>query len=250
MLRHILPRIPKHKVYIEPFFGGGAVFFAKPPSEAEVINDTNHMVIIFFEVVKSNFTELKEKIESTLFSRAVYSVAWAMYRAPHLFGNVQKAWAFFVATQMGFASQIGSWGYDKYGKRAKSFQIKAFKFDDSIAERLQATTVECQDACKVISTYDSKDAFHYIDPPYINTHQGHYEGYSESDYIRLLDTLSNLKGKFLLSSFPSDILSQYITKNDWHSISFEKSLSAHKSKDGSSKPKKIEVLTANYPLEG
>ena len=25
LLKHILPLIPKHKIYVEPFFGGGAV---------------------------------------------------------------------------------------------------------------------------------------------------------------------------------------------------------------------------------
>lgn len=32
MLPHILPLIPKHEIYVEPFFGGGAVFWAKEPT--------------------------------------------------------------------------------------------------------------------------------------------------------------------------------------------------------------------------
>ena len=34
--------------YIEPFFGGGAVFFARKPAETEVINDVNSCLITFF----------------------------------------------------------------------------------------------------------------------------------------------------------------------------------------------------------
>jgi DNA adenine methylase len=41
LLKYLLPLIPQHKMYCEPFFGGGAVFFAKPKSEVEVINDIN-----------------------------------------------------------------------------------------------------------------------------------------------------------------------------------------------------------------
>ena len=48
MINEILGRIPEHRLYVEPFFGGGAVFFAKPPSKVEIINDVNSEVINFY----------------------------------------------------------------------------------------------------------------------------------------------------------------------------------------------------------
>jgi DNA adenine methylase len=45
MARHIVPLIPAHTTYVEPFFGGGAIYFLKTPSEVEVINDTNRFVV-------------------------------------------------------------------------------------------------------------------------------------------------------------------------------------------------------------
>lgn len=248
MLKEILPLIPKHRIYTEAFFGGGAVFFAKEPSESEVINDINNMVVNFYEVLKTDFDWLKIKIEATLFSRATYSVAWTMYRMPHLFSKRQQAWAFYIATSMGFLCQIGSWGFDRYGKRPKALHNKKIAFNENIAKRLELTQIENNDACKVITSRDAEDAFHYVDPPYIDTHQSHYKGYSEQDYQNLLDTLSNIKGKFLLSSYPSDILETYTTKNGWYTKTFSKPLSARKSVDGKPRGRKIEVLTANYPL--
>ncbi|WP_421751101.1 DNA adenine methylase [Croceimicrobium sp.] len=248
MLRHILPLIPKHQVYLEPFFGGGAVFFAKEPSPSEVINDNNHMVVNFYQVAKTHFEDLKKKVEATLFSRASYSVAWSIYRVPHLFSALQQAWAFYVGTNMGFACQIGSWGYDKYGKRTKSFLNKKLAFDSSVVDRLATTTVECSDACSVIQRFDTEDTFIYVDPPYVGTALGHYGGYTEADYERLLQTLSSIKGKFLLSSFPSELLSKYQKQHGWHTKTFNKSLAAHKSENGASKPRKTEMLTANYPF--
>lgn len=35
----IVSLMPPHKSYLEPFFGSGAVFFKKPPSRIETIND-------------------------------------------------------------------------------------------------------------------------------------------------------------------------------------------------------------------
>lgn len=37
----IVSLFPEHKIYCEPFTGGAAVFFAKPQSQAEIINDIN-----------------------------------------------------------------------------------------------------------------------------------------------------------------------------------------------------------------
>ena len=98
MLRHILPLIPEHTIYTEAFFGGGAVFFAKAPAPSEIINDTNDMLVNFYEVAKNDFDALKAKIEATPFSRASYTVALSIYRMPHLFDKVQQAWAFYIGT--------------------------------------------------------------------------------------------------------------------------------------------------------
>ena len=58
MLSELLPLIPKHESYIEPFFGGGALFFAKTPSPLEVINDTNQLMINFYRQMVVNFDAL------------------------------------------------------------------------------------------------------------------------------------------------------------------------------------------------
>mgnify|MGYP000864447207 FL=1 len=113
---------------------------------------------------------------------------------------------------------------------------------------MEQVKIECDDACKVLETNDAVDAFHYVDPPYIDTHQGHYGGYTQKDYEQLLITLSQVKGKFLLSSYPSAILEKYTEQNGWYTLSFDKPLSAEKSVDGKQKKRKTEVLTANYPL--
>jgi DNA adenine methylase len=250
MLKHILPNSPDHRIYTESYFGGGAVFFAKEPSASEIINDTNAMVVNFYEVCKNDFENLKHKIEATLFSRATYTVAHTMYRMPHLFPQLQLAWAFYVATNMGFSSSIGSWGFDKYGKRVKAFHNKKLQFDGSIFKRLSHAQIEHNDACKVIATYDTNDTFHYIDPPYFNTHQGHYTGYAMVDFERLLTVLSQVQGKFLLSSFPSEILTEYTLKFGWYTKEFSKPLTANKATLGIARTKrKTEVLTANYPIQ-
>lgn len=254
MVSEILPLIPQHRIYTESFFGGGAIFYAKAPSESEVINDINNMVVNFYEVVKTDFEALKTKIEATSFSRASYTVANTIYKMPHLFNKLQQAWAFYIGTNMGFSCQIGSWGYDKYGKRVKAFRNKKLLFNQDVLNRLENVQIENTDACKVIKSRDTTESFHYIDPPYVSdgsipaVNQGHYRGYTLEDYRYLLNTLSSVNGKFLLSSYPSKLLDKYIKKNGWYSRNYEKPLSAQKAVSGKSRARKIEVLTANYPI--
>lgn len=58
----ILPYIPEFTGrYIEPFFGGGALFFYLEPHNA-IINDININLISFYNDVKYNYLKIKEEL--------------------------------------------------------------------------------------------------------------------------------------------------------------------------------------------
>ncbi len=251
MIKDILPLIPDHKIYVEPFFGGGAIFWAKKPSDIEVINDVNMNIINFNLVLKHSYFELKKKLESTLHSRETYKKALIIYECPWLFDEqpVVRAWAFYTLTQQGFASKIGTWGYDRSGSTSKKISNKIDQFTEDLSERLRLVQIEQNDACKVIKSRDTKESFIYADPPYVGTNQGHYGGYTEEHFEELLNTLNSLEGKFLLSSYPSEQLDYHIQKNGWHTKHLTKTLSASNGANQKTRKKKTEVLTANYPIE-
>ena len=62
-----------------------------------------------------------------------------------------------------------------------------------MSERLRLTQIEQNDAYKVIESRDTENTFFYVDPPYINTNQGHYGGYTEAHFLHDLDVLSKIK---------------------------------------------------------
>lgn len=248
MLRHILPLIPNHILYCEPFVGGAAVYFAKEPSVVEVVNDTNEALITFYKVAKEHPRKLIKRVKTTLHSRKSHDKAWDIYCNPTHYTEIDLAWAVWVLCSHGFASQISKvWGYDKSrNTMAKRIQNAKMRFDLELCSRLEATQLECKDAIEVIKKYDNEDTFHYVDPPYFNSDCGHYKGYSEDDFKALLEILSNIKGKFLLSSYMSNILTEYTQEKGWHQKTFKQSVSVN-AKSGKAK-NKIEVLTSNYPL--
>jgi DNA adenine methylase len=244
----IVSLIPKHNLYCEPFFGGGAVFFAKNPSNIEVINDTNGELTNFYKVLKTKFNKLEKEIKFTLHSREYHKNASIILSHPQLFDEVKRAWAIWTLANQSYASKLnGSWGYDrKENRSSKQLHFKRISFTNEFAKRLERTEIECADALEVIHSRDSKDSFFYCDPPYIDSNQGHYKGYTKEDFEKLLKVLSGIKGKFLLSSYPSELLSRYVKQNNWFTKRLEVSLSIATNSNINAK-RKIEVLTGNFP---
>jgi len=244
LVPELLPLIPTHNLYCEPFAGGAALFWSKPASNVEVVNDINGEIGNFYTQIRDGFVELNHHVQNSLHSREAYGDALHVYSRPSMFSAVKRAWAFWVLTNQGWCGKIGSWGYGIAENRSECKNLfKKSQFDAVLSERLQKVQIECNDALKVISSRDRDDSFFYVDPPYFNSNMGHYAGYTEGDYKNLLDLLSQLKGKFLMSSYPSDILQTYVTKNGWRMKSFDMALSASKGNK-----RKTEVLVANFEI--
>jgi len=245
----IVSLIPEHILYGEPFFGGGAVFFMKEPSKVEVINDTNRELINFYHVAKTRFNDLQALIQLTLHSRDAHRSAEVIYHNPQLFDEVKRAWAVWTLCAMGFSAKMdGPFGFDKQGNRtSKLIATKRENFDERYVDRLRQVQIECADALYVIQSRDHKDAFFYCDPPYIGSNMGHYKGYTEDDFEGLLEMLSQIEGKFLLSSYPSEMLDAFTKEMGWNTIKKELFVSVNM-KSGNPK-RKTEVMTANYPIE-
>ena len=248
LVSYILPIIPKHLMYVEPFCGGAAPFFSKEPSEIEVLNDTNKELINFYRTVQNDFVGLEKEIRITLHSRDLHRKANVIYQNPDLFSEIKRAWAVWLLSSQSFSAQLdGNWGYDK-GKNTTTKKITNKKegFTEEYAIRLQNVQLECADALYIIRSRDTPETFFYCDPPYYNSDCGHYDGYSMEDFEQLMKALSVIKGKFLLSSYPSDILKSYTKANSWQMREVEQSVSVN-AKSGYLK-RKVEVFTANYKI--
>lgn len=243
-----VPLFPEHVLYCEPFCGGAAEFFAKPKSAVEVLNDTNKELINFYRTVQNDFVSLEKFIKITLHSRDLHRKASVTYNNPDMFTEIQRAWAVWTLATQSFSSILdGSWGYDKK-KRTTSLKIKNRReaFTEELAIRLQDVQIECTDALRIIKSRDAKDSFMRIDPPYVNSDCAHYDGYSWDDFDGLLKVLEKLEGKFMLSSYHSPMLAEYVKRNGWQQKEWKLNVSVNKG-SGSGKTK-VEVITANYDL--
>ncbi len=245
LLPKILPIIPKHKKYVEPFLGGGAVFWSKEPSEIEIINDLDNFVSNFYEVTKIRFRQLDRLIKSSKFSRLNHDQAMVIRQHPEMFSKVKRAWSFYYLANTSMFSILDNQMNTPSSslKPIKTFNNKGERYNQEIENRLKNTFIESRDALYVLTRHDDPDTFHFIDPPYFNADMGHYKGYTKEDFIALLDVVAKLEGKFLLTCYPSDVVTEYAEKYNWIVENHDMQLSA-----GGKGKRKTEVFVRNYDI--
>lgn len=253
MLKDILPLIPAHNTYTEAFAGGAAVLFAKPPAKINVINDLNGELVNFYRTVVSDYDVLKKEIMQTLHGREYMEVAKFIYGHPDYFSNVKRAWAVWALSKLCFSGDMnGSFSFSRKGRNKKVINIGNAKeaFGLELKVLLESCTIEQDDAFQVILRYDTPDTFHFVDPPYVGHNMGHYTGmFGAEDLTRLLELLAGIKGKFMLTMYPNEQITQYVGKYGWHVHEVERLVVASNS-NNTSRRRQNEWMVCNYVANG
>lgn len=208
----IISHFPEHRVYVEPFGGGGSVLLRKPRAYGEIWNDLDGDAVNMFRVLRSNRAfELVEALRLTPFARAEFKEAYSVSDDP-----VERARRLIIRCFMGF----GSNGHSRVtGFRANSNRSGTtpahdwINYPDSLVtviERLAGVVIESKDAWAVMETHDSPETLHYVDPPYVfSTRSDLSKDYSHEltdvDHALLLDRLCSLRGTVVLSGYASDL---------------------------------------------
>jgi DNA adenine methylase len=133
----------------------------------------------------------------------------------------------------------------KYKSKYLTFRDKLSK-PDWIEHFLKITEVENMDFGDVINKYDSPTTYFYVDPPYWKT-ENYYSNhdFDREDHERLSNALKGIEGKFSLSYYDFEILSEWFPKNEyiWQMKEFAKAASAKK---GEKQNMGEELLIMNY----
>jgi DNA adenine methylase len=251
----IIEMMPAHKLYCEPYFGGGAVFFAKPKAGIEVINDHNNDLINFYTCVQNRFEELQDLILQTLHSETIYYQAKDIWNRRVEASDIEKAWAVWLLTNGSFSGSMhGGWKWcngTSGGHTGTFIKGKRNEFSEQLHLRLDSVQISCRDAVRVIQDRDTPETFFYLDPPYPGCYQQHYRGFTIDDLEQLLQVLAGIKGKFILSNYWSETLKEHVEKNGWNYREIKVNLKITNLVRGIRKCKtqyRTEVLIHNYAI--
>jgi DNA adenine methylase len=162
----IISHMPPHTTYLEPFFGSGAVFFNKPPSPLETINDIDGDVVNLFRVIRDRPEELARLVYWTPYSRNEYYASYDMKEA----SEIERARRFLVRCWMARGTKTSErtgWRHiiDHSGPRpVRQWNILPEKILE-VAERLKNVQLEQQPAIELIQRHRREDVLIYCDPP-------------------------------------------------------------------------------------
>ena len=198
LLKHILPLIPAHTCYVEPFAGGLAVFCAKPRSTVEVINDAHTDLVTLYRMVRWHPDALWQEISSHINARADF---FAYLEQPGV-TDLQRAVRFLFRARLCFGGGLHWFGVQKTlsGSGAAN-NLENLK--DTLAalhQRMRGVIVENRDWQKVAALYDGPETFHFFDPPYLNCDAMSYAGWTRAQMEALADFLPTLKGRWMVTA--------------------------------------------------
>lgn len=225
-----IPQLTKHIPqydgrYIEPFFGGGALYFHLEPSKA-IINDINSKLISFYLGVRNNFEALQRELNEieiryitnrkkfeelkckTPLERVNDDNETLYYQIRDMFNELTEkkysdALLYFFINKTAYSGMIrynskGEFNvpYGRYANLNTTLVTKAH------SELLRNTEIYNLDYTKIFELATNDD-FMFLDPPYdcIFSDYGnieHKDGFNEKNHIELAENFKNLKCKALM----------------------------------------------------
>jgi DNA adenine methylase len=229
----IVALMPPHTHYVEPYFGGGAVLLAKEPEGvSEVVNDINRELTNFWRVlqVPDLFAQFLRIEEATPFSEAEFQ--WAVRQSDRIDENPAiAAHTFFVRCRQSLAGRMKSFtGITRTRTRRGmnnevSAWLTAIDGLPAVHARLKRVLILNRDALDVIRSQDGKDTLFYLDPPYLHetrvTTADYAHEMTREQHRELLETIFDIKGKFVLSGYRSGQYDTLAELGHWHRRDFK-----------------------------
>lgn len=250
--QHYLPK--RYNRYLEPFFGGGSVFFWLKPSNS-IISDVNpeliNLILIMRDFPNELATELIKHQENHT-DNYYYEIRDSIFEA-----DIEKAARFLYLNRTCYngmyrVNRNGEFNVPKGTKDSFLYDIEQFS---NYSDLLRNSEILCSDFGNVIDRAAEGDLV-FADPPYTIAHnQNSFNKYNEKlftweDQLRLLDSLSNARerGARILSTNANfdQLRNLYLDENFYVSV-----VKRHSSIAGNPKKRgdQEEIIISSEPIE-
>ena len=180
------PKNYENMTYVEPFVGGGSIFFYKNPSVKEIINDKDTNIYKIFKGMQKYRGEVISKDVNGNYNKKDYENILSE-KPKSDYGKFIRLLKLF---RLSFFSNIEKSSFGNRGKISTDFK-------DKYQDRLKNVEIFNEDYLNLIKKYDSPNTFFYLDPPYEKS-EGLYK-HSLLSIKDIYNAVKNIKGKFMIS---------------------------------------------------
>lgn len=237
----IIKYFPKHEIFIDMFFGGGGLFFSKPKSKYNFLNDIDKDVINLFNVLIEKPNELKEYLE--LIPYGIDYFEQIKNEVPK--NEIQKAVYFLVFSNWTFLGTGGMLKYEIGNNKKITIDrvITTYKFlvNEINTQFLNFDFRELLPKIHYRNEIKEKNkTFIYADKPYSDTINNYSTDWTNTDDFDLLNVLEGSGIKYAVSEFEG---------SNFEKLALEKGL--HKIYIGERqnlKNRRTEILITNYQV--
>ena len=125
----IQTKFPEHKIYLEPFFGAGGMFFNKPKAEYNIVNDLDSDVFNLFQVVMNQ----KEELEKAFYMMPIHKELFEYWKTNEPKDNLQKALRFIFLSNFSFMNTKSTMLYESNKKHSFNSELdQTFKLMQNV----------------------------------------------------------------------------------------------------------------------
>jgi DNA adenine methylase len=270
----IVALMPPHLHYAEPYFGGGAVLLARNPADrrlwwggrtsdgrepdgvSELANDLNGDLVNFYQVLRNpgRFEELRRRLELTPLAEGEWRHARDALKAGRVEDPIERAALFFVLNRQSrqglmqdFTSPVRTRLRGGRSDPVNSW-LGAVEGLEDVHRRLRDVIFVCRAALEVIRSEDKPATLFYCDPPYLHETRSATDAYGRFEmtaagHRELLEALAGIRGKFILSGYPSALYDGYAERYGWARHTFDV---ANHAAGGKTKRRMTEVCWMNF----
>lgn len=202
----IIPLIPPHSTYVEPFGGGAWVLFGKARSDREVYNDLDADITTLMQVLRDQPEEFLQAFTWEIVARERFETL--RDTDPDTLTPIARAHRTFYLLMAGWGGELGSPRFQTgvndagRGNRLIGALRSLEKRVTQAHGRLSGVDIRQGDALDVIAAHDDPDSFLYVDPPYPDNgvnYQVNMRGHAE--HAALARTLRASRARWMVSSY-------------------------------------------------
>lgn len=191
-LKHLLPLLRPHRIYVEAFGGGLALLLAKDRSPTEVVNDINSDLVNLYRHAQFHLEALISEVEWMVNSRENLEDVVAQ---PGLTG-LQQAARFLMRNRMSFGGAGEAYAVTKQAQPSRAGVLQLLR---DFNARLDKVSVENLPFERLFALYDSPETLWFLDPPYSAGEVSNYGLWSEADMGAFAERVHGLSGDWIVT---------------------------------------------------